>query len=112
MMSDASDMLAAALEQMDGIIAGKVLSQIQKSGLCAGNKGIYCEEKVLVHSHFVFVTLKEACFVYRGSRVSSTVCQHISSLRIEAATLGSFPPFAVFLKYVVVSHVFYGLLQS
>lgn len=25
MMSDASDMLAAALEQMDGIIAGKVL---------------------------------------------------------------------------------------
>lgn len=28
MMSDASDMLAAALEQMDGIIAGKVLLQL------------------------------------------------------------------------------------
>lgn len=27
MMSDASDMLAAALEQMDGIIAGKHLGQ-------------------------------------------------------------------------------------
>jgi len=26
MMSDASDMLAAALEQMDGIIAGKLLA--------------------------------------------------------------------------------------
>lgn len=34
MMSDASDMLAAALEQMDGIIAGRVLSQLQKSGVC------------------------------------------------------------------------------
>lgn len=29
MMSDASDMLAAALEQMDGIIAGKVFQQHQ-----------------------------------------------------------------------------------
>lgn len=28
MMSDASDMLAAALEQMDGIIAGKCLGQL------------------------------------------------------------------------------------
>lgn len=28
MMSDASDMLAAALEQMDGIIAGKHLGQL------------------------------------------------------------------------------------
>lgn len=28
MMSDASDMLAAALEQMDGIIAGKHLGQV------------------------------------------------------------------------------------
>lgn len=28
MMSDASDMLAAALEQMDGIIAGKLLGQL------------------------------------------------------------------------------------
>jgi len=27
MMSDASDMLAAALEQMDGIIAGKIFLQ-------------------------------------------------------------------------------------
>lgn len=26
MMSDASDMLAAALEQMDGIIAGKIIT--------------------------------------------------------------------------------------
>lgn len=31
MMSDASDMLAAALEQMDGIIAGKVQNYMSLS---------------------------------------------------------------------------------
>lgn len=102
MMSDASDMLAAALEQMDGIIAGKVLSQVPTSGVCVGNKGEEKNQKRRrILCYLSHLKLRNAVFLWpwkklvlstegAGCPPYSLSAYFIMTLSIEAATRGSF----------------------